>query len=335
MDAAPVSNATIPAIPIDPRAVPTFILVSFILQLYDWCITLDKEVERIWLLNRSPFTLFWVVVRYFPILGRVLAVIAVMVEGAVSHNILELLLTPLRCERYASVTPIILGFSLSLAHLVLFLRIYALWDRKVLPSALPAVFWLAELGMNFVPVVDQSLNKPIPGTPGCAAAVGPRQTKILTINISFGVAFDITVTALLVLRCLSYWRRSMRGELLALLLVQGLGYFCVVLVLQVINLILLLRHTDLLVNLCFLMLATTVPNMIANRLVLDLRAFDTSRYPTSSTRQADESTGQGTIKLTLPFGLDTIVEAFEPPRRSPETEGTELQDMAAPQRAQQ
>lgn len=324
MDAAPDSNATIPAVPqIDPRAVPTFILVSFILQVYDWCITLDKEVERIWLLNRSPFTLFWVVVRYFPILGRVLAVI-----GAFKLSWSKV------CERYASVTPIILGFSLSLAHLVLFLRVYALWDRKILPSALPAVFWLAELGMNFVPVVDQSLNKPIPGTPGCAAAVGPRQTKILTINISFGVAFDITVTALLVLRCLSYWQRSMRGELLALLLVQGLGYFCVVLVLQVINLILLLRHTDLLVNLCFLMLATTVPNMIANRLVLDLRAFDSSRYPTSSTRRTDEDTGQGTIKLTLPFGLDTIVEAFEPPRPPPETEGTELQDLAASQRAQ-
>lgn len=325
MDAAPDSNATIPAVPqIDPRAVPTFILVSFILQVYDWCITLDKEVERIWLLNRSPFTLFWVVVRYFPILGRVLAVIGAF----------KLSWSKVRCERYASVTPIILGFSLSLAHLVLFLRVYALWDRKILPSALPAVFWLAELGMNFVPVVDQSLNKPIPGTPGCAAAVGPRQTKILTINISFGVAFDITVTALLVLRCLSYWQRSMRGELLALLLVQGLGYFCVVLVLQVINLILLLRHTDLLVNLCFLMLATTVPNMIANRLVLDLRAFDSSRYPTSSTRRTDEDTGQGTIKLTLPFGLDTIVEAFEPPRPPPETEGTELQDLAASQRAQ-
>lgn len=99
-----------------------------------------------------------------------------------------------------------------------------LWDRRWKVSLLPSLLWLLEFVANAYPLAHPSnVGKAVPGLPGCAGvALGPGERARLTWAISTGVAFDIVVTALVVVRCVSIRRRHAGAhELVEMLLLHG------------------------------------------------------------------------------------------------------------------
>ncbi|EJD54459.1 hypothetical protein AURDEDRAFT_118939 [Auricularia subglabra TFB-10046 SS5] len=283
--------------PIDPRTAASFMLAGCVIQLYEWLITSGDELERIWLAEWTGFTAFWFLVRYVPIVARVLGADPSNCRGHPS------------CARFSRTPPIFFGLSLVLAHFALLLRVHAVWERRLAVLILPLLLWLAEVAMSLIPVFQPSaIAKPIPGVPGCAVSPGPKEARLLSITIACGVAFDVVTSVLVLARCVSYWRQSMRGPLLSMLLVHSAGYFVVVLVLGGVNLIFILGAIENLpAKLFWLMLATTVPSIAVNRMLLSLRAFVPATESTATTRQAESRS----IKLTLAFGINTVMNSFD------------------------
>lgn len=292
----------LPTLPFDPRTAANLMLAGCVVQLYEWLITFSDELNRIWLVEWSGFTVFWVFVRYLPIAGRVL--------GAVGS--LKLSWTPEDCARFSRTPLVFFAVSAVFGHFALLLRVHALWERRIAVSMLPFLLWLTEVAMSAIPIVKPSaVAHLIPGTPGCTVSPGPNEARLMSAIIACGVAFDFVTSALVIARCMAYWRQSLRGPLLSMLLVHSAGYFATVLVLSSVNLIFVLGAVDSpAAKLFWLMLARTLPSIAVTRMLLSLRAYAPAAESTvtASRRAATESRS---IKLTLAFGMNTVMNSFD------------------------
>ncbi|KZW00530.1 hypothetical protein EXIGLDRAFT_144003 [Exidia glandulosa HHB12029] len=202
----------------DPRAANGFMLASFVLVMYEWVLTADSEIQHIWLKPWTAFTAYWVAARYLPIAGRILGFIGVF-KLSWTHEV---------CKRFAPSSGIIFGCSLCVGHLALLMRVHVLWERRWAITLLPSILWFLELGANVYPIFDYtSIGSPLRGVPGCTAmTLGRRESLRLIAAIAMAVAFDLSVTGLLLLRSASLDRqRSSRHPLVHMLLMHGVAYF--------------------------------------------------------------------------------------------------------------
>ncbi|KAH7094038.1 hypothetical protein BKA62DRAFT_834411 [Auriculariales sp. MPI-PUGE-AT-0066] len=101
--------------------------------LFDWCITLDLEVEHIWQRKWSCFSYLWIALRYFPILMYAVAAYTVFQtswepEAMTAHY--PLTHSVFRCDHLAVLPTIFVIALVLIAHIVFALRTYALYGRS-------------------------------------------------------------------------------------------------------------------------------------------------------------------------------------------------------------
>ncbi|KZW00529.1 hypothetical protein EXIGLDRAFT_721298 [Exidia glandulosa HHB12029] len=323
MDGAPqvALEASTAALHVDPRAANSIMLASFILLIHEWFVTLEEEIQRIWMKPWTLFTAYWVAVRYLPFAARVLGVIGLF-KLSWSTQVRAATL----CQRFVPAAPIILGWAISTGHLALLMRIHVLWERRWLVSALPAFLWTLEFAANVYPVFDRlTIGESDPGLPSCIPTIIGRKAAFrLTSAMCDAVAFDISVTVLLVVKSVSLDRqRSERHPLVRLLLIHGTPTFGKRFTsnrpLAGIGVVLLLNSLNLVfIHATFTIFMLIIPNIVINRLILSLRAYESSCQADMRVAATQPSVHTNrSLTLTSPFGVNTILEAFQQPLHFP------------------
>lgn len=266
-------------------------LACTVVLFYEWFITFDIELDRIWTRQKSGFTVYWAFVRYTPLVTRVLDEIGMHKMNWSDQS----------CARFALTMPIFQSISILLAHACFLLRTYAVYQRRKVVLFPLITLWLAEVALDIWPLVrpGATANR-VPG-PGCMAQLWT--TEIVVAQLSTIIAFDTLVLSLIVGRCLYVIRHNGSAPLIRALIRDGIGYFGIVFVCNVTNLILLF-HSHFVIQQSFLMFALAAPSVMVNRMLLSLRAFEPSKHP------VDETTHQ-TLALTSPYSvMDAIIDEF-------------------------
>lgn len=300
-DSAPVGP------PIDPHALVCIVLSALTLQAYEWCLTANDEFQCIWVKRWTSFTAYWVAVRYLPLIGRTL-------------NAAALLGLPLGTQthvRFDLAVIVIMGMSVCLGHLGLLMRAHILWGRRRAVTFFPFLLWLIETVLNVVPIFDPSLvGIIVTGNPKCVLwSVGRDGNLFLMMVISCELAFDCAVTGLVALRCIWLKRQHSSHPLVDILLKDGIGYFAIVLVLNTLNVTFIRTCLDPSLTFTILSISATLPNLIITRMILGLRAYDSEPPPAADDLPAIYP--ERSIRLTAPFGLNTLLDAFQRPYEFP------------------
>ncbi|EJD54461.1 hypothetical protein AURDEDRAFT_156241 [Auricularia subglabra TFB-10046 SS5] len=259
-----------------------------VLLVYDWLITFNWEYERIWQRQRNWFTAFWTLIRYFPIVGKIIANLG---------NFDLHWTVPVQCKHFASFNPIMLGLVIFLVHFTFVLRIYALYRFSVAALALPIFFLIAELGMSIYPTVNASQSTPMLFG-GCIGQVASKSFFIWQIVCT--VLFDIVILVLVLGRCWALKRQGIEAPILSVLVRDGIGYFGIIFAANILGIVIIADNVNFMLSQVLFMLSMALPPIIVNRMILDMRAF---------ARAEDLDTFSQS--MTAPSALKSILEEFD------------------------
>lgn len=240
----------------------------------------------------SGFTMYWALVRYSPLVTRVLDEIAMHKTSWSDQS----------CSHFSFAAPVFQSMSIALAHACFLMRTYAIYQRRKLVLFPLVAVWLAEIALDIWPLVRPNATaERVPG-PGCMTQMWT--TEIVVFQLGNIIVFDTLVLTLLVGRCLYLIKHNGSVPLIRALIRDGVGYFGIVFVCNVTNLILLF-HSHFVIQQCFVMFSLAVPSVMVNRMLLSLRAMEPSKP------QVDRTSPDSVI-LTSPYSvLDAIIDEFD------------------------
>lgn len=257
------------------------------LLVYDWLITLNWEYERIWQRRRNWFTAYWALVRYFPIVGKIIA----------NLGNFDLHWTISGCKHFASFNPIMLGLVIFIVHLTFVLRIFALYRFSVAALSLPIFLLFTELGMSIYLTVNAARSMPML-LGGCLGQVASKSFFIWQIACT--VLFDVVILVLVLGRCWTLKQQRVEAPILAVLVRDGIAYFGVVFVANILSIVIVADTINFTASQVLFMLSMALPPIIVNRMILDMRDFArTEDFDTFSQ------------SMTAPSALKSILEEFD------------------------
>ncbi|EJD50766.1 hypothetical protein AURDEDRAFT_159913 [Auricularia subglabra TFB-10046 SS5] len=246
-----------------------YFLAGMTLLCFDWIISFNLEVERIWKSTSWSVKIIWVGIRYCPLITGPL--IGVYVFDADSR-----LKT---CRRYASFPSAVILVYIIITHAAFMMRTYALYgrDRRVVVGL--AVLLLVEIAIfawGLSTEVYAGGAEPLALLPGCYPAVIVGDSGIGVWVMAFG--FDVIIMVLTIGKSISYLLQHEKSNVLNVLVRDGVAYFAVIFAFYIINLIYYLTGSDLwrLLHTTFGALLGTI---LTSRLILNLRGVASSRIP--------------------------------------------------------
>jgi len=265
-------------------------LAVFCLVVYEWLVTFDLEWDRIWQRKLNIFTIYWVLVRYVPIVAWTLNTIDELALDVPTKS----------CGPLALATASLVVIGTIIAHFSFALRLFALYsgNRFILCILLPILG--AELTVYIVRVTQPGavFQSPDLGIPYVDCTVEAWTTKVMLWQNFAYMVFDSVAFALMIGRYVYYVRKRAGGDLLRMLLTDGIGYFAVVFLFSVANSILLL-HAALSTQVFFTRMTLVVPTIIVPRMILRLRALEPEDLQSSPSRRP----GQG-------YTFDVLTASF-------------------------
>jgi len=303
------------AVPLEQFVLYKYTLIgTTVAVVYEYCITVDLEVERIWQRPMTQFTVLWVLVRYLPIFFALFMNIFAFGVAATSAT----------CPGWVIVSPAIATTVIVVMQLVVIVQVYALWGRSkralvfllcCLTGEAAVLYWIvshhapANITPHDLPVYLQ----------GCLTSVSgnTRQgRKFGLINCVAILSFHSAVLGATLWRTWEYRRSRMKAPIVGLMLRQGLFYFGVILVTYMITMILLLTEEGQL-SVMGSGFNFVIPILVINRLVLNMRAFNDNAM-TEHVEHAEILTAPGFTNFS-----DMITEGVGPG----ESTGVELKDL--------
>jgi len=242
-----------------------YFAATYVVLLYDWLITFDVELERIWKRQRNVFTILWVLIRYLPILMYTFAVYATF-QTSWSENM---------CMQYHTLPTGFVITCVVVAHLIFTLRTYALYGRakRILQLFIPLL--LIELGVMIFTAFNETIVTLPPGQ-GCLPGSPNRISGILTWAVP--CAFDCVVFGFTIVKTVSHIRNNVNAPVINVLLRDGVIYFVILLVAYLLNILLFSLGSPGIkdINAGFSAMITII---MTCRLILNLRAVAQTGRP--------------------------------------------------------
>ncbi|KZV90914.1 hypothetical protein EXIGLDRAFT_837487 [Exidia glandulosa HHB12029] len=294
-------------------------LSALCLALYDWCITLDREIELVWQKTWNWVTLLWALIRYLP-LGTfiVLEVVWFVPTGeqvyvGLSTWHLVIVIHAIRsCFHVGLLSGSLVILSLLLCHVAFALRTYALYQHDKRIRNLLAILLAVETAL-MVYVTFAGLHSPLSDdmeihphmelkVDGCLSTVPNNAYGILSCSIPF--AFDSVIFAMTLARSISFLRTNVTAPVIPVLLRDGIGYFIVILACYLANTLLFIYGTG---NAKVISMGYSImfPVVLTLRLTINLRGL--SPDPPAPLAPEDSKEEESDIYLT---GLEDIHESI-------------------------
>jgi len=206
-----------------PPTVLYVLEITTLILFYDHGLTLDREIRLIW---KAPWNLakaLFIFIRYYTPLS---IIVDIGVEFQTS-------MAPAKsCKINATLYIGSLTLIHASAHLLLFLRVYAIWKREakvliIMCPLLVAIF--VSYGALFVEILVQKNRD-------ARTCFATHATPTMYACWAAAVLFDVTGFTLSLTQAMLHWRkRVIRTPLLQVFYRDGLGYFGVLTALRIFN----------------------------------------------------------------------------------------------------
>ncbi|KAJ7650650.1 hypothetical protein FB45DRAFT_1018040 [Roridomyces roridus] len=272
-------------------AIKYYFVACGVVLFLDIGLTFDLEVEYIWSRKWGLFTILWVCLRYIPPLMEIVVIDALFDPSW----------TPQVCARFLAFPGSYSLVCVGLVQCVFALRMYALYGgrRSVLLAFL--LFFIGEVAFMAVFINHTTLLPDPPGVVGCAGG-GSFGSRGAVAFWGPAFIFDVVVFAMTIYKSYKTLQGSKSLGLLGVVLRDGSIYFVIVAIISVVNMMtMIFAPLDLLsVNAS---LATTLPVILTNRLVLNLRASDVD-HETADSLPPSQSVGS-----SMTFQRNSTVES--------------------------
>jgi len=267
-----------------------YVTISFIaLLIYDWIISLNREVSRIW---RSKWTLvkvLYLYTRYSPLVS-----LSISMEERLSST----------CN-LMTFTTIFAGFGIGMADLILILRTYSIYNksRKILAFfglsfiIITAVsFWAISHSTDFFSDQEKSLN-----TSSSCLLANERSSFGLICYIAL-LSGESVITLLTVWKTFDSYRQSgfHLSQVASMIYCEGLFYYFMILPLTIANVTVILAAPEGLLSLLDSPL-TAMHSILCCKLVLHVR--EVSEYDTD---ENDDDDGE----LLPTFIITEVIEPY-------------------------
>ncbi|KAF8068040.1 hypothetical protein FPV67DRAFT_1169666 [Lyophyllum atratum] len=240
-------------------AAKMFSLASCVMLFYDIALTMDEEVERVWLRRFTPMTGLWFLNRYLSPLGFI--VVTTSFHQPWNKEV---------CHRYVlfpEALKIVTSFTIGVVFII---RLYAIYSRSMTVAILGGLFLAAELGIKTWSFTDgTSLDLPN-GLIGCIL-VGRNDARFVFTWVA-ELAFDSIMFFATFYRVVQHnrLRHGTAKNLLDLILRDGVMYFAVIFIANLVTVLMfLLASPDIkAINASF---STLITSLMVSRLILNLR----------------------------------------------------------------
>ncbi|KAG2003022.1 60S ribosomal protein L20 [Coprinopsis cinerea AmutBmut pab1-1] len=268
--------------PFDPVLVRTashlmaakmYSLASCVMLFYDIAITIGQEVERIWAQpTYSRITLLFALNRYLTPLGYI--VIIVSFHQPWSEEV---------CDRYILFPEALKIVTATVIGIIFVLRVHAIYNRGFKITLFASAALVTELAVKIWAFTDGTRLVLPEGLVGCIL-VGRNHKRFVFTWIA-ELAFDSIIFFLTLWRTLVLYRRqgAQPMSLFALVVRDGVVYFAVIFIANVITVLMfLLAPPDLkAMNASF---STLITSLMVSRLILNLKGAALTRAPVQDSR---------------------------------------------------
>ncbi|KAJ6577337.1 hypothetical protein B0H19DRAFT_1061982 [Mycena capillaripes] len=267
------------------RPLPGYSNLAVVEELHPG-LTFDLEVEHIWKQKWGAFTFLWVLLRYIPPLMEIVVLDALFdtswtpkvlflfsADTAVTYISLNrscLLTREFSCAGWLPFAGTYSLICVTLVQCVFALRMYALFGARRSFLIAFMIFFAAEITFMAFFINHTTLLPDPPGVAGCAGggAFGSRGAAAFWAP---SLIFDVVVFAMTIYKTTQTLKENRSLGLLHTILRDGSLYFTIVVFINLANMLtLLLAPLDL--ASIHANLATALPVVITNRLVLNLKA---------------------------------------------------------------
>ncbi|KZW01107.1 hypothetical protein EXIGLDRAFT_745299 [Exidia glandulosa HHB12029] len=235
-----------------------YFAAALCLVYYDWLLTFDDEVDRIWAVTWNLFTVLWVGVRY-------LIMIALLVTATALYDDWGATV----CDRFAVLPTVFLFSGLFLSQAVFLIRTWALYGRSRRILLALCSIMVFEIGFLAWGVAYETFYvSPIRRIVGCFPASPKPSAGIAMWSLPF--AFDIIVVVLTIRKSFEHWTET-QLPMIQVFIRDGIMYFVVIFLSYLVNIIFFVALPSDMHNLNAPM-SGVITMLVTCRLILNLRA---------------------------------------------------------------
>lgn len=236
-----------------------FQIAAFVMLVYDQILTFPDEVERIWKQNWSGATILFLINRYVTPLQFIVGIDAFQ----------DPIWTKSACDRFVAFEGSSTVAMVAVCEMIMILRVYALYGRSRLILAFLLFLWVAQVTLSSI---GMRTGFAVPLPPGFVGCIFSSASPLFPALWVTPLVTDCCIFFLTLWRTRTFIRRSRRTPTIHLFLRDGLMYFLVIFMANLLNtLIFFLGPSDLkAVGASFSQLITAT---MISRLVLNLRSL--------------------------------------------------------------
>ncbi|TFK35061.1 hypothetical protein BDQ12DRAFT_688738 [Crucibulum laeve] len=260
------------------KAAKYFQLAAFIVLLYDHILTFPEEVQRIWSQKLSVASILFLINRYITPIQFVIIIDAfhdpIWTETVSS------------CRRFVAFEGASTVTLVAICELIMIMRVYALYERSRTILIFLMTLWMLQVALSSVGI-DTGFPVPLPdGFIGCIFTGSHPLFPAIWVT---PLISDCAIFSLTLWRTRTYLRHSRAAPTTHVFIRDGLLYFLVIFMANLLNTLLFFLGADDIraIGASFSQLITAT---MISRLVLNLRSvssFEHEEYTESSTVDHD------------------------------------------------
>ncbi|KAF9458942.1 hypothetical protein BDZ94DRAFT_1312843 [Collybia nuda] len=237
-----------------------FQIAAFVVLIFDHLLTFSEEVERIWKRKITGAAILFLINRYITPLQFIITIDA--------FN--DPIWTPTfsRCRQFVAFEGASTVALIAVCELIMILRVYALYGRRRPILVLLMVLWTLQIILSSI---SMKLGFPVPLPAGLVGCIFTARSKLFPAVWVTPLITDSTIFFLTMWRTRDYIKRSNNTPTMRVFIRDGLLYFLVIFVANLMNTLTFFLAVDDLkaVGASFSQLITAT---MISRLVLNLRS---------------------------------------------------------------
>ncbi|KAH8915188.1 hypothetical protein BT69DRAFT_1325515 [Atractiella rhizophila] len=237
----------------------TYLTALFALYCWDFILNFPDEYKMMWKAERwTPVRVAFFINRY----GGLLDLVAFMCFYWLKIDLKT-------CGKVHLLQPVVSSFVLLSCQFLLGARVFAMWNRRRWIAWFFGIFAICGVVVQIVAVVPNRALRLLPGLRGCFSVRGD-QSYLWVYNIP-PLLYDTAATIFIIVPLISHWRKTPRTRLLTIFARDGVLYFVVASVCNLVNVIYFSIPTTINPALNA-PLSLTFTSIMATRIVLHLRS---------------------------------------------------------------
>jgi len=244
------------------RITTYFDVSSFVILIYDYCLTFNMERSLLWTSPWSVAKVLFLLTRYLPFVDTTI----------VLWHQFKPLATNQECLWAYKSTGWLITIGILIAEIVLALRAWAIWDRKKI-VAIGLTIWTAAMWIPDFALMGIFLNTlkfqplPSPRLTGCLVSAG---STILSVNWILLMVYEAGILLLLIVKALRQYQMHGNSDIYKAVYRDGSLFYLYVFILSTANLVVIMTLPHDFLN-TLSSIERVLHSVLTGRILLNLR----------------------------------------------------------------